>query len=141
MKNNALIVKKVAEIYNCLDSEAAGNNDATKTCDACGRCCDFDSFDHHLYVTSPELSYLAEKLGTENIKPMPTGRCPYNTGGKCGIYEYRFAGCRIFCCKTGAEFQSILSESALEKFKSMCTELQIPYRYTDLATALNSIAD
>jgi len=84
--------------------------------------------------------YLTANLGAENIKPMPTSRCPYNIGGRCTVYEYRFAGCRIFCCNGDADFQSRLSESALKKLKSVCTEFQIPYRYTDLASALNSFA-
>ena len=87
--------------------------------------------------------YLAANLDAENVKPMTTGRgstslttgCPYNIEGKCSVYEHRFSGCRIFSCKGDTDFQSRLSERALKKFKSLCTDLQIPYRYTDLATA------
>ena len=151
--NNQLL-KKVAKIYNWLDVEIRQHSDLTGACDTCGRCCDFDSpapthkhkpapgldqgFDHRLFVTPPELMYLAANLGTEKIKPMTTSRCPYNSNGKCEIYKYRFAGCRIFCCRADADFQSRLSESAVKKFKSICTEFQVPYRYSDLATALNS---
>ena len=122
-------------------------------------------FDHRLFITTPELMYLTANLGAENInpphvrriKPMPTTRsstlstmlktstlttrCPYNNDGKCTIYEYRFVGCRIFCCRADADFQSKLSESALKKLKSICTEFELPYRYTDLASALNSSRD
>lgn len=140
MNNKSQIVKRVAEIYNRLDSEISANYEVWQTCDACGRCCDFDSFDHRLFVTTPELMHLTEKLAPENVRPMTTGRCPYNADGKCTIYEYRFAGCRIFCCKSDSESQNRLSESAVKKFKSICTELDIPYRYTDLATTLNSTA-
>ncbi len=138
MNSNNQMIKRVAEIYNQLDCQIRDHTDASNSCHACGRCCDFDAFDHRLFVTTPELTYLAEKLTPEKIEPMTTGRCPYNINGKCTIYEHRFAGCRIFCCKIEAEFQSTLSESALKKLKSICTEFQIPYRYTDLATALNS---
>ena len=140
MADNSQLLEKVAEIYNWLDLQTRHYSSVAGVCNACGRCCDFDSFDHRLLVTTPELIYLAANLGDENIKPMPTGRCPYNVGGKCRIYEYRFASCRIFCCKGDADFQSRLSEAALAKFKSICTEFQIPYHYTDLATALNSLA-
>ncbi|MHC4557542.1 MAG: YkgJ family cysteine cluster protein [Planctomycetota bacterium] len=129
---NTRLLKKVAEIYK--------NNDLSGACEACGKCCDFDGFDHHLFVTPPELMYLVAKLGKEEIKPMPSSRCPYNIDGKCSVYEYRFVGCRIFCCSADEDFQSRLSESALEKLKSICTEFQIPYRYTDLAAGLNSLA-
>lgn len=84
--------------------------------------------------------YLTANLGAENIKPMTDSRCPYNIDGKCTIYEYRFAGCRIFCCNADADFQSRLSEEVLKKLKSTCAEFQIPYRYTDLAVGLNNLA-
>ena len=137
--NNRLL-KRVAEIYDWLDLQICESVHLACVCDACGECCDFAQLDHHLFVTTPELMYLAANLSNENIKFMPTSRCPYNEGGQCTIYEYRFAGCRIFCCKADADFQSRLSESVLKKFKSLCTEFQIPYRYTDLATALNELA-
>jgi len=122
-------------------------------------------FDHRLFVTTPEMIYLTMNLGAEKIKPMVTSRgstlstwfdfahhkslktgtltirCPYNIDGKCTIYEYRFAGCRIFCCKADTDFQSRLSESVLKKFKSICTELGVPYRYIYLAGALNGTFD
>ena len=139
-KTNSRLLKKVAEIYNWLDSQTRRYSDLAGRCDACGKCCDFNAFDHHLFVTTPELIYLAAKLAAENIKAMPTTRCPYQTNGKCTIYKHRFAGCRIFCCKADADFQSRLSESALKKFKSISTDLQIPYRYTGLAAALNTFA-
>ena len=135
---NHQLLKRAVEIYNWLDLQVRNNSELAGRCDSCGKCCDFESFDHHLFVTPPELIYLAANLGAEKQKPMITSRCPYNVAGKCTIYEYRFAGCRIFCCKADTDFQSRLSESALKKFKSICTEFRIPYRYTDLATALNT---
>ena len=139
-KTNNQLLKRVAEIYNWLDLQTHRYSSLAGQCSACGECCDFDNFDHRLFVTPPELMYLAANLGAEKQKAMPTSRCPYNISGKCTIYECRFAGCRIFCCKGDANFQSRLSESALKKFKSVCTEFQIPYRYADLANALNSFA-
>lgn len=130
----------MAAFYSWLDERLRLQSDPAGQCQACGRCCDFDSFDHRLFVTPPELMYLAAHLGRENIRPMEAGRCPYNVGGRCDIYEHRFAGCRIFCCNGDSDFQSELSESALERLKSLCTELEIPYRYTDLATGLNRLA-
>ncbi|MFZ0033689.1 MAG: YkgJ family cysteine cluster protein [Sedimentisphaerales bacterium] len=136
-KTNSQLAKKVAEIYDWLDSQTSNNSSSAGKCTACGKCCDFSKFDHRLFVTTPELMYLTAYLGAENIKPMTTSCCPYNVGGKCSVYEHRFSGCRIFSCKGNADFQSRLSERASKKFKSLCTNLQIPYRYTDLATAMN----
>jgi len=132
------LIKKVAEIYDWLDLQLAEHAELAGNCDVCGRCCDFDSFDHRLFVTTPEVMYLAANLDSEDIKPMTSSHCPYNIDGKCSIYEYRFAGCRIFYCKGDKDFQSQLSESALKKFKSICEEFRIAYRYTDLSTALSS---
>jgi len=139
-ETNNRLIKKVAEIYKWLDLQINSNSELAGLCNACGKCCEFGSFDHRLFITTPELMYLAANLGAENIKPMTGRKCPYNIDGRCTIYEYRFAGCRIFYCKCDKNFQSELSESALKKFKSLCTEFQIPYRYSDLATALNGFS-
>ncbi len=134
------LLKRIAEIYERLDLQIRQSAHLAGMCNACGRCCDFADFDHKLFVTSPELIYLAAELGAENMKPMATGRCPYNMDGKCSIYEHRFSSCRIFFCKGDKDFQNELSESVLKEFKSLCTEFQIPYRYTDLADALNGFS-
>ncbi len=134
------LVEEVAEIYRWLDGQVRRHREAAGVCRACGECCDLDAFDHRLFVTPPERMYLAAQLGAANIKPMPESRCPYNLDGRCDVYEHRFAGCRIFCCNGDADFQSSLSESALERLKSLCTESHIPYRYTDLAAGLNGLA-
>jgi len=134
------LLEKVAEIYVWLEKQINAAGSTAGKCRSCGDCCDFEGFDHRLFVTPPELMYLMTNLGTENIKPMPAGRCPYNIDGKCAIYEYRFSGCRIFCCNGDADFQSRLSEEVLQKLKSICVDFQIPYRYTDLAAGLNNLA-
>ncbi|MEJ2704287.1 MAG: YkgJ family cysteine cluster protein [Sedimentisphaerales bacterium] len=135
---NGPLLKQVAEVYAWLDGQIRRSGDLAGTCTACGECCDFDGFDHRLFVTPPELMYLVAHLGPRNIRPMSGGRCPYNKDGKCEIYEHRFAACRIFCCHGDPDSQSTLSEGCLEKLKAICTEFQIPYRYVHLATALNS---
>jgi hypothetical protein len=133
------LCKKVAEIYDWLEIQITDSN-VKGQCKACGECCDLEGFDHRLFITPPELMYLKANLGDEKIKPMPTGRCPYNVKGRCTVYEYRFAACRIFCCSGDVDFHSELSEAVLKKLKSLCEELQIPYRYSDLPDALNTSA-
>ena len=134
------LLERVAEVYEWLDLQIRSGGNFAGSCRSCGDCCDFDRFDHRLFITPPEIMYLAANLGAENIKPMPGGRCPYNVDGRCTIYEYRFSGCRIFCCNADADFQSRLSETVLQKLKSICVEFQIPYRYADLSAALNDFA-
>jgi hypothetical protein len=137
---NKQLLERVAEVYKWLEEQIRLGGDLAGKCRSCGSCCDFDRFDHRLFVTPPELMYLAANLRAGNIMPMPGGRCPYNVDGKCTVYEYRFSACRIFCCNGDADFQSRLSEQALGKFKSICMEFQIPYRYTELTSALNNLA-
>jgi Fe-S-cluster containining protein len=131
---------KVAEVYNWLDSQTEQDRRRAGVCEACGRCCNFDNYDHRLFVTTPELMYLAANLGGESIKPMKTRRCPYNANGKCTVYRHRFVGCRVFCCRGNADFQSELSESALRELRSICAEFKVDYRYSELASALNGFA-
>ena len=138
---NRQLLERVAEIYKWLDLQICSGSGLAGDCRSCGDCCDFEGFDHRLFITPPELMYLAANPDSESIKPMPSSRCPYNVDGKCAVYEYRFSGCRIFCCNGDADFQSSLSEETLKKLKSICTEFRIPYRYADLAAELNSLAD
>jgi Fe-S-cluster containining protein len=134
------IAQEVAEVYEWLSTQIRRSGELAGSCKACGKCCDFDRFDHRLFVTTPELIYLAAKFGPEPIKLMTNGRCPYNMNDKCTIYENRFAGCRVFCCAGDADYQGRLSESALKKLKRICARFGLAYRYADLGTALSSFA-
>jgi len=131
---------KISELYKRLDSVLQAGTDLAGTCFACGKCCNFDSFGHRLFITQPELDYLAENLAPEKIRRMPVGRCPYNVDNKCSVYPLRFSGCRIFCCRGNADFQSELTEKTLAKLKSIGSEVCIPYKYMELSEALNSAA-
>jgi Fe-S-cluster containining protein len=139
MKKNDQIIARVSEIYNWIEARQLANNGFAGQCAACGKCCDFQQYDHRLYVTTPEIIFFVEKLGLANLKQMTTARCCYQVKGKCGVHAYRFSGCRIFCCKGKATFQSELTEAAIKKFKALCAELQIPYQYVELSAALKSV--
>ncbi len=136
MARHKKIIERVSEIYKWIKAQQLANKGLAGQCDACGKCCDFEQYDHRLYVTTPEIIYFVEKVGLANIKQMANGRCSYQIDNKCSVYDYRFAGCRIFCCKGKATFQSELTESAIKKFKALCAELQIPYRYLELPVVL-----
>ena len=125
VRKNKKIIERVSEIYNWIDQQLA-NKDIAGSCEVCGKCCDFESYDHRLYVTTPEIIYFVEK------------RCCYQVDGKCSVHAYRFSGCRIFCCKGKATFQSELTEAAIKKFKGLCAELQIPYCYIELPAAFKN---
>ncbi|MFA5423347.1 MAG: hypothetical protein WC374_05765 [Phycisphaerae bacterium] len=137
MKTQA--IDRVRQIYDEIDAALKNSPELAGKCSACGRCCDFESFGHRLYITPPELDYLAHHIGKENIRPMKKGICPYNENGKCTVYDFRFASCRIFCCTGDDDFQSQLTESTLAKLKRLCEDLSIPYEYMELSTALNDV--
>jgi Fe-S-cluster containining protein len=146
MMNSApAVLAAVEDAYRHIDQEVArwfapadGSRLTDHGCNACGDCCDFDSYGHRLFVTTPEVVYLAEKLAPEKLRPMAAGRCPYNIEGKCSIHPYRFAGCRIFFCKGDHDKQSELSQWASDRFKLICEMHKLVYSYTDLRSALNS---
>lgn len=135
------LVEAVAAVYDWIDGQQRRHPDRAGVCDACGACCDFAGYDHRLFVTVPELVYLAAKLDEANLKPMTDGRCPYQRGKRCTAHKDRFAGCRIFCCKGDPDFQSELSEAALKKLKAIGDRFDLPYRYSELARALSDFTD
>ncbi len=135
------LLREVAALYDWLDSQLQREPQRAGRCKACGACCDFQAYDHRLFVTPPELIYLAAKLSEAKLKSMTSGRCPYQKDKACTIHGHRFAGCRIFCCNGNADFQGELSEAVLKRLKAICEEFHIPYRYQELAPALADFSD
>lgn len=140
MQYFSIIAERVAEVYAWIDNEIKTGIPNDHKCIGCGNCCDFNSFGHRLFITSPEMLYFRIKTGRQNILHMPDGICPYRIDGKCSVHENRFAGCRIFYCKANEDIQSQLSEESIKRFKNICEEFQMPYQYKDLASALNFMA-
>lgn len=130
------LLAEVESLYAWIDEQLVQQPAAAGQCQTCGDCCDFVGYDHLLFVTPPELIYLAEKLDVDHLEPMTSGRCPYQHASKCTVHAYRFSGCRIFGCRGNAECQSELTERTLRRLKVMCDQFDVPYRYADLATAL-----
>lgn len=122
----------VEQLYKWLDNASCASSDL---CRICGDCCDFDTFGHKLFVTTPELIYLSQNLP---LKKMTTSRCPWQDENKCTIHIHRFASCRIFFCKGNTTTQADLSEIAVKKLKTICQDFHIPYNYMDLRTALEN---
>lgn len=133
-----LVSDAVAKVYQWIDSEMNCWSPAARQCSVCGKCCNFGKFGHRLFITSPEMIYLSHLLGTEHIKLMPDGICPYNIACACSIHNFRFAGCRIFFCKGPALLQNQISEEVSKKFKAICNEFGIDYLYADLAQMLRT---
>lgn len=128
------ISKAVEAVYEWIDSQGIEH-----LCSGCGDCCNFTKFDHLLFVTSVELTHFAEAIGSENIKPMQNGICPYMSDGKCTVYKNRFAGCRLFQCKGDDQLQGEVMEKALVKLKKICEKFGANYLYMDLARGLEGL--
>jgi len=137
MNKESQIIENVSDIYQWLEDELAGLG---QSCDACGKCCDFESFGHRLYVTTPELIYLRHFVG-QGIKEMTDGVCPYRVNGQCTVYDWRFSGCRIFTCKGDAEKENAICEQAISKFRVLCDESDIPYHYVYLKDGLQMMSE
>jgi hypothetical protein len=129
------IIQEVDTVYKWLDEQLAPMD---SSCRACGDCCDFESFGHKLYITTPELIYFQNRL-SQPVKAMTADVCPYRMDGKCTVYPYRFSGCRIFSCKGDTEKENALCEQAIHKFKTVCNEHQIPYHYVYLKRGLDML--
>ena len=130
------VVAEVAVLYDWIDTQLQQDRELVGECAACGACCDFVSYDHLLFVTPPELIYLAAKLNASSLRQMTGERCRYQEEERCAIHRHRFTGCRIFCCDGDRDFQAELTETVLRKLKSICQRYQIAYQYADLGTAL-----
>jgi hypothetical protein len=74
MKKNDQLIAMVSEIYNWIEVQQFVDEEIAGQCAACGKCCDFEQYDHRLYVTAPEIIYFVEKIGIANIKQMVGGR-------------------------------------------------------------------
>ncbi|MFC1765945.1 YkgJ family cysteine cluster protein [Planctomycetota bacterium] len=132
------LIQKVEDLYVWIDEEIRTHVDPTNDCNACGACCDFENYDHRLFITPPEILYFARRLGTTALRRMETGQCPYMESSKCTAYTARFAGCRIFGCRRDEDLQSRWTETALKQLKAWCQDHDLELQYTDLATALNN---
>jgi hypothetical protein len=130
------LLEEIAALYEWIDARLRQHGQQAGRCHACGACCDFATYDHRLFVTPPELLYLASRLNTKTLKSSDGTRCPYREDGRCTIHAYRFAGCRIFCCNGDPTFQSELSEATLKKLKATCERFGLPYHYRELGEAL-----
>ncbi|MBN1816489.1 MAG: YkgJ family cysteine cluster protein [Sedimentisphaerales bacterium] len=139
-ETNNRIVQEVEAVYQWIDRQigvlACSIQDG---CMVCGKCCDFETYDHRLFVTTPEIVYFSARMDQDEMRIMTGGVCPYLYGGKCSVHNHRFAGCRIFLCKESlsSQQQAQLSEESLRRFKGICQTYDLPYRYGDLKTALS----
>ena len=128
------VAEGVGEIYKRIDSVISKHN---PQCSKCGNCCDFESFGHKLYVSTPEMIYFKSHFKGPYRK-MTRQICPYLENGKCTVHNRRFAGCRIFFCRADAKWQNELSEQIIKELKLLCEQNNISWQYAELSAALDS---
>ncbi len=134
MKTDEQIAAEVESVYRWIESEIAQTQAHSTPCRQCGQCCDFEAYDHRLYVTSAELVHFLTRTGHK--VPESTGStCPYNIDGLCTVHQWRFAGCRIFICSGNPQVQARISEEAIRRFRQICERFSLEYRYVNLLQA------
>ncbi|MEX1015195.1 MAG: hypothetical protein WDZ31_00510 [Phycisphaeraceae bacterium] len=151
----------VRELYARLDADVARRG---PTCWVSGRCCNFDAFDHRLYVTGLEIAWFLKEisgaascvssspsqattgLSLPQFHPRPEPRAPnpdlpascrYQVDGKCSTHTVRPLGCRIFFCQAGTEqWQGELYETYLDQLRALHERESLPYRYLEWRAGL-----
>ena len=117
------------------------------TCWASGRCCNFNTFGHRLYVTGLEISWFLGQVDrtaiegqnrTQNLSIDPNTTCPFQIHGLCSVHAIRPLGCRIFFCQQGtSDWQRQLYERFLGTLRTLHNRHALPYRYLEWRTGLN----
>ena len=121
-------------IYREVERETAIIN---PKCKSCGRCCDFQSFDHQLWLTQFELALIIEESGLR--RPVNGGVCPYQEDGLCTAYASRALGCRVFSCEANSTDSQELHERFLSRIRKLAEENGIDLYYGELLTSLQEI--
>ena len=114
--------------------------DQRPECTNRGACCKFATYDHNLFVTSPELAWFVARSGGPILAPPDRSHCPYQQGGSCTAREARPAGCRVFFCDPAAQsWQSPMTEDALRRLAEISDEFELPYAYLEWTDALRAM--
>jgi len=118
------------------------------TCQQSGRCCQFESFGHRLYMTGLEIAWFRSLAGGEPGRaespstslPVIDGQqdgCPYQIEGLCSVHLDRPFACRVFFCQEGSDdWQSEQYEAFQAKIKALHDELGLPYHYMEWRVGL-----
>jgi len=133
------------------------------TCWQSGKCCQFDSYGHRLYVTGLETAWVIqaltpsaniEKPSTPDTPDAPKSSalfalpqtaelpkldsCPFQIDKRCSIHTVRPMGCRVFFCQQGTQdWQQSLYETYHHQIESLHAQHDIPYRYMEWRYALS----
>lgn len=122
-------------LYQRLENELKQLNPG---CTMCGTCCNFSKFDHVLYTSSIEVSFIKRNVEIPQFD-ISDNICPFLKDNQCSIRNFRTLGCRIFYCNS--DYKEI-SQDVYEKYhrrvKDLYKNYNIPWKYLPF---LNQLAD
>ena len=125
---------ELAALYEEL---ASAQQAFAATCHRCGACCNFGEYDHQLWVTNLELSYLVE---TEGVRPITVeGVCPYMESGQCTARTGRTIGCRVFLCEQHTAEMETFHEEYFEKLRQLAQKNGIDLEYREFLESLREL--
>lgn len=125
-------------------------------CDASGRCCKFNSYDHLLYVTGLEAAWFLRQAEAQKTpvdagyeaqvkqlclpvlspRQLPDG-CAWQVDGLCSAHGFRPLGCRVYFCEKGTEdWQQETYEKFQARLRRLHEELGLPYAYMEWRGAI-----
>ena len=130
------LLSDLRKLYEDLDEELTTTPVA---CDRCGRCCNFRTFGHQLYMTPAEAALLFQRPSPHVDLARP-GRCPYQQGTDCGARHRRTLGCRVFFCRAPETATAQIYEKYNLRIRQLHQRYCIPYAYVALDKLVQSIS-
>lgn len=140
------IDNQLQAIYQLIADQVAAR---APVCVASGRCCNFESYGHRLYVTGLEAAWCVNQLTSEHPSLTPQsvqdalqrGGCPFQVGTLCGAHTIKPVGCRTYYCDpTAQQWQEELTERTHAMVKALHTAAGVPYRYMEWRAMLDLMA-
>lgn len=151
------IARELEAIYARVGEQIAQRGPA---CWASGRCCNFRTTGHLLYVTGLEAAYCVLRarviradrapgalpqlapLGLPSIDAARArGDCPFLVDNACGVHSIKPLGCRVyFCDRSAQDWQHQLSEAALADIRALHQRHGLEYRYAEWRDQLALLA-
>ena len=130
------ILSVIQKLYTEVDDRIA---EKEASCYVCGKCCQFDTFGHHLYVTTLEAAYYIAMDNTPT--PVIDDVCPHLLDGKCGARDRRPFACRVFYCNP--KYQNWLGHLCKDyhaQLRALHDDFHIPYIYADWMIILRALS-
>jgi len=128
------------DLYAAIDGDIAARN---PTCWLSGKCCNFDTYEHRLYVTALEAAWVIRQLDDAQRDalrardPTALDGCVFQRNGLCGVHAIRPLGCRVFFCDPSATWQNEVYETHLRRLRDLHEQFGVPYAYMEWRAALS----